>query len=1055
MSSKLSGITAAVEWTGVELRVLGGFSARVDGTEVPRKDWPSLRAAQLVQLLALAPGHSLLREQVIEALWPRLDPEAGAANLRKAAHHARQALRRPGAVVLQAGRVALCPSIPLVIDAAHFERLADAALAQADMAACSAAADAYGGELLPDSQYEAWTEAVRTRLRSRYLELLRVGEQWERLSEAEPADEPAHRALIERELAAGNRAAALRWYARLRSALQESLGLAPDQATEALYERCIAALRPSMPPFLGRETELAQVRAWLRAAAAERSGGLVVRGPAGIGKTALCAQIASAAREQGWTVLKVDVAQPDRPYAATAAAIEQLVLDNRSLLDKIGSAARAVLAALTAVAAPAPVLQGPLGRHQVIGAFRRLLIAKSGGGPVLVLVDDAHMVEEADADVMLQLVATGRPVFIGVAMRPIAPETTLARGIARLAGHGELTLIHLGPLADEVAGRLVAHAAPAPLAAEVVSRVVRLAGGNPFAALELARGIKSGAAERLPVDVREAITARMVDVDGETLWLLKSLALAGDALDPALAVALGRGREADAFAALDRALAAQILIVADGRYRFRHELVRQALIEQISPHQRLKMHRAAAALLVQTHANPALIAHHWRAGGCEGEATAWSVEAARNAMRVGAFKDALNHLEPVLLHERGHPEALRLRAEALDALGEPGAPAAYDAAAGAAGEALSHDLRAKAALAQVKLGDPRGGLRRLEGLNPTTVEGRLAEALAYSGAAALGVADPAMGTMKAAVARRLALESGDTGAIVIASWAQAAAAHARGELHTSVWADLHDTHQVPHLAVRVFDGHLCITQRFLYGARPYAEVKSFADELAAEAQRLGAVRGHAFGVTLRGEAELLGGELDAAEEHLTLGGRLHRAIGGATGEALALQRRAELALLRGRRDDASALLDEALDLARQTDIGFHLLDRIYGTRIALAESADAALAAVEEAREAVRGPLETCPGCRITFAVPAAIAAARAQRPDLVAEYEPAVKYLANVVMRLPAWYAALSEVEAQIAAARGDARTATSLFATAAQRFQEAGQPLDADRCARQADTG
>jgi hypothetical protein len=102
--------------------------------------------------------------------------------------------------------------------------------------------------------------------------------------------------------------------------------------------------------------------------------------------------------------------------------------------------------------------------------------------------------------------------------------------------------------------------------------------------------------------------------------------------------------------------------------------------------------------------------------------------------------------------------------------------------------------------------------------------------------------------------------------------------------------------------VRVFDGHLCITQRFLYGARPYAQVIDFADALATEAKRLGSARGHAFGTTLRGEAERLAGELTAAR--------------------LSLQRLAEVALHEGRRDEARVLIDEALGLARQTDIGF-------------------------------------------------------------------------------------------------------------------------------------
>ena len=179
--------------------------------------------------------------------------------------------------------------------------------------------------------------------------------------------------------------------------------------------------------------------------------------------------------------------------------------------------------------------------------------------------------------------------------------------------------------------------------------------------------------------------------------------------------------------------------------------------------------------------------------------------------------------------------------------------------------------------------------------------------------------------------------------------------------------------------------------------------------------------------------------------------RLHHAIGGATGEAFSMQRLAEVAMYRGQLDDARALIDEALDLARQTDIGFHLLDRIYGTRIRLARNPSAALHALEDAREAVRGPLETCPGCRITFAVPAAIAAARAGRLDLAEEYTGQSAYLADVVMRLPAWHAAHDEVLGHMAVARGEgAHVATSRFAEAAVRFRGAGHPIDALRCER-----
>ncbi len=290
---------------------------------------------------------------------------------------------------------------------------------------------------------------------------------------------------------------------------------------------------------------------------------------------------------------------------------------------------------------------------------------------------------------------------------------------------------------------------------------------------------------------------------------------------------------------------------------------------------------------------------------------------------------------------------------------------------------------------------------------------------------------------------------------MIASWAQAAAAHARGDLHGSVWADLQETGHLPHLAMRVFDGHLCITQRFLYGSRPYAEVIAFADALAREAQRLGAARGHAFAVTLRGEALLLHGQLDAAEHDLLEGGRLHRAIGGATGEALSLQRLSELALHRGQWHEAKALLADALDVARQSDVGFHLLDRIYGTRIAMARNPDAALAALEEADTSVRGPLETCPGCRITFAVPATIAAARGRELELASAHQRQAEYLADVVMKLPAWYAALHAARAHVAKASGEAHASREAFAAAARGFASAGQPLDAARCGHLAAQG
>lgn len=1046
--------------TRLEVFLLGRFAVAIDDVELAAERWPSLRATQLVQLLSLQPRHRLTRDEVIDALWPQLDPEAGAANLRKAAHHARQALGRHDGIVLLAGEVLLWPERPVTVDAQRFEQRADAALANRDPADCAEAAESYGGALLPGARFEPWAEATRERLHERHLQLLRASGQWERLAQLAPEDEPAHRALMQRELAAGNRAAALRWYAHLREALQQNLGVAPDTQTEALYERCIAGLQAAGPAFIGRAEACAQVMAWLGLPVARRPGGVVVRGPAGIGKSAFGREIAVQAGARGWAVRRVDASQTGRTYAVMATLAEQLISADRSVLDRIGTQARAVLALLTPQAAPADPLPGPLGRHQVVGAVHRLLLASAlgatpgsaTGSGVLLYVDDIHLADDADVDVLTHLAASGAGLCLLLVTRPPAAGTAMARALGRLQRSGVVQVHDVEPLPDDEARRLVARAAPAVLAEDVLARIVRTAEGNPFAAIELARCATTGSETRLPANAAEAITERLCDVPDSALALLKWLSLDSDEFDVATVEALAAEAQVPSLEALDAALAAGVLLPSGSRYRFRHHLVRQALIGQVPPHRRLKMHRAIATRLAELDMPPAAIARHWLDAGHLRDAVPWLLAAAREAVRLAAFSDALRHLEPLLGFQPQHVEALRLRAEALDAMGEPAALAAYHAAADAAGAPESHNLRAKAGLAQVKLGDPKGALLVLAGLMPTSVDGRLAEALAWSGAAALGAADPATGTAKAAVARQLALQSGDTASLVIASWAQAAAAHARGELHRSVWADLHETSHVPHLALRVFDGHLCITQRFLYGAKPYADVIAFAQALSTEAQRLGAARGHAFGVTLRGEAEWLNGNLSAARKHLREGARLHRAIGGPVGEALSLQRLAEVALHEGQRDEARSLIDEALDVARQTDIGFHLLDRIYGTRINLhADDPATALHVMEDASVSVRGPLETCPGCRITFAVPAAIAAARAGELELADKHEEQCAYLANVVMRLPAWYAAHDEVRGHIAAARGAGTAdelATERFASAAARFRAAGHPIDAARC-------
>src|SRR5205823_12806358 len=72
----------------VAIQVLGRFSVAIDGVPISGDAWRSRRAADVVKLLALAPGHRMHRTEVMEALWPESDPEASGTNLRKALHFA-------------------------------------------------------------------------------------------------------------------------------------------------------------------------------------------------------------------------------------------------------------------------------------------------------------------------------------------------------------------------------------------------------------------------------------------------------------------------------------------------------------------------------------------------------------------------------------------------------------------------------------------------------------------------------------------------------------------------------------------------------------------------------------------------------------------------------------------------------------------------------------------------------------------------------------------------------------------------------------------------------
>ena len=266
----------------LDVTLLGGFEVRVDGAPVPASAWTHGRARDLVKLLALAHGHRLPRDRVLDELWPLLGVDPAMANLHKAAHHARRALGDPDSLVLRGGLVMLAPEALVETDVERFETSADPAL--------------YRGELLPDDAYAAWAEEPRRRLRARYLDALRAAGRWEDVAAADPADETAQLAVMRARFAAGDRPGALRAFNDLEAALAavglrpgvEALALNARIAGGAAFEKALAAVELELREApVAERADLLATRADLLMATGDR------------GASAAYAEAAAAAGPEG------------------------------------------------------------------------------------------------------------------------------------------------------------------------------------------------------------------------------------------------------------------------------------------------------------------------------------------------------------------------------------------------------------------------------------------------------------------------------------------------------------------------------------------------------------------------------------------------------------------------------------------------------------------------------------------------------------------------------------------------------------------------------------
>lgn len=495
---------------GIDL--LGGFRVAAGGTPVDEAAWRLRKARGLVKLLALTPGHSLHREQVIEALWPDRQPTAASNNLRQALFVARRALDScgdDGATRLELTHDVLALATErLRIDVEEFEAAAAEAERAPSVARHQAAIALYHGELLPEDRFDEWAAARRLALSERHITLLvdlarLLDDESDHAAAitalqqalvAEPLHERAHRELMRVYALTGRRQRALAQFHRLRESLRREFADEPDDETRRLYQDILtrrleaeAASEPEpagrranpaprrtgnlplqLTSFIGRERELREVTGL-----ALRHRMLTLTGPGGSGKTRLALEAAAA--------LLRDVA--DGVWLVELAGLSDGALVPNAVGAVLGVESRSSRSSEDAVAAHVGERQMLVlldNCEHVVGACARLVEALLSTCPNLRVLatsrEPLHIASEVDWRVPSLSPSEATRMF---ADRATAVSSRFALSEENAAAVAEICRRVDGiPLAIELAAARVGVLAPAQIAERLRESLTVLAAGR-------------------------------------------------------------------------------------------------------------------------------------------------------------------------------------------------------------------------------------------------------------------------------------------------------------------------------------------------------------------------------------------------------------------------------------------------------------------------------------------------------------------------------------------------------------------------------------------------
>ncbi|MCC7376049.1 MAG: AAA family ATPase [Verrucomicrobiales bacterium] len=515
----------------------------------------------------------------------------------------------------------------------------------------------------------------------------------------------------------------------------------------------VSAPAPIIIGHTGEDSRLAQLLE-------EFQGGehrvVLVEGEPGIGKSTLLRAFVRRVQLAGLQPLTAtgETIHQSTPYHAVRSLVARgLGLGPESGLDASrgdGLSESALIERLTEGARAAganplwvPLLGELLGRNfsdnritgQMTGKIRadnsrwylaELLGRRAASGRLVVIAEDLHWFDSASLAVLGTLAERVRPLLLVASTRPMAgdvPADLDPRAVLPVARHHlRLTPLNQGDCAHLIARRL----GVGTVSAAVSDFVYQRTRGNPLHSLELASALAGhGAVHRVadraalrpgtrlaslpvPDSLEGVITERVDQLDDAVRLTAKIASILGESFDVELVSAIHPIRDAqDQVARHIEHLVQRHLVEPSGpRFRFAHNLIREAIHAHILPAHRRQWHAGIAGCLEQRHAGDltpvaAVLAHHWTEAGEPAKAVERYDQAAEHSVRTGAYREALLFCEralelgPTISTARGQASVRlgrrqRFRAEALLGLGRLGeSAAAFEHAAAVLGQPVA------------------------------------------------------------------------------------------------------------------------------------------------------------------------------------------------------------------------------------------------------------------------------------------------------------------------------------------------------------------------------